>query len=203
LKSSREGTMRGVIFVLISLLCISVLGCAHHVGFQSPNAYQYESVIPLKAAFYMEKSLRSKMYYGRAASSGIANRWDVPVGDAVHEYALSYLKNGFAAFSEVENGDIQSGYNILIRLTDINYYMEGQAAHCDLTFIIDNSSDKQVFTRSYHADGPSGFGRVFWGGAFAQKSAIRQSTHVVLETIFKNLMNDIQTNYNNWELGGA
>jgi hypothetical protein len=187
-----------VMKMLCLLVALFLVGCAHYVGFKSPELYQYEATVPLRAAFYMDKSLKEKMYYGRAASSGIANRWDVPVGNAVHEYAVSYLKNGFASFNEIDNTTIKSGYDILIRITDVNYYMSGQAAHCDLTFAIENTSDKQLFNKTYHEDGPSGYGRVIFAGAFAQKSAIRQSTHVVLENIFKNLFADVQANYKNW-----
>ncbi len=78
--------------------------------------------------------------------------------------------------------------------------MEGQASHCDLTFVIENSQDNEVFRKKYHADGPSGYGRVLAAGALAQKSAIRQSTHVVMENIFKELMDDIRANYKDWKM---
>jgi len=192
--------VKKIIFIgMLLLLYLSVSGCAHYVEFKSPDAYQYDSTIPVKVAFYMDKSLKDKMYYGRAASSGIANRWDVPVGKTVHEYAISYLKNGFTSFNEIDSTVQSSGYDFLIKLSDINYYMEGQAAHCDLTFSVEDLTGKGVFNKKYHSDGPSGYGRVLAGGAFAQKSAIRQSTNVVLETIFKNLVSDIQVNYNSWK----
>jgi len=181
-----------VVFVLCS-------GCAYSVAFQKPDAYKYDTTISLNTAFYMDKAMKGEMYYGRAAMSGIANRWDVPIGDTVHSYSISYLKNGFVNFSEIEDMGKKSGFDIVIKVDDINYYMEGQAAHCDLSFIIENSSGKQVFNKKYHADGPSGYGRVFLAGAFAQKSAIRQSTHVVLENILKDFMNDVRTNFNSWE----
>jgi len=50
-------------------------------------------------------------------------------------------------------------------------------------------SGKQVFNKKYHADGPSGYVNVILAGPFAQKSTIRQSTHVVLENILKDFMN--------------
>lgn len=182
---------------LVFAVLILFSGCAHYVEFKSPDTYQYSSVVPFKAAFYMDKNLKDKMYSGRAWSSGIANSWDVPVGQVVREYAAAYLKTGFADFAEVDSPNKTVG-DILIKVTDINYYMEGQASHSDVTFVIENLSGKQVFNKTYHADGPSGYGRVIAGGAFAQKSAIRQSTHVVMENIFKNLMEDIQNNYKKW-----
>lgn len=186
----------GGVILLLSLAS----GCAYHVAFKMPDSYQYETTIPLQAAFYMNETLKGKMYHGRAWSSGIANRWDVPIGDAVHKYAISYLPGGFASFSEINSLDEETPYDLLVKVDDINYYMKGQAAHCDLTFVIENSSGGEVFSKKYHADGPSGYGRVFAAGAWAQKSAIRQSTHVVMENIFKELMDDILLNYNGWEM---
>ncbi|MFX0201870.1 MAG: hypothetical protein ACFFCW_37650 [Candidatus Hodarchaeota archaeon] len=182
----------------IVLMLFLISGCAYHVAFKSPDPYQYGTTIPLKAAFHMDKTLKTKMYSSRAFGSGVANRWDVPVGEVVHQYAISYLKNGFENFQEIDKLAERPNYNILVKITDINYYMAAQAAHCDLTFVLENSLGKQVFNKKYHADGPSGMGRVFVGGVFAQKSAIRQSTHVVMETIFKSLVADISTNYKNW-----
>ena len=142
----------------------------------------------------MDNTLMGKMYYGRAVSSGIANRWDVPVGKVTHDYAVSYLKGGFSGLTDLESLDKAESYDAVIKITDINYYMQGQAAHSDITIVALDRSGKKLVDKKYHADGPSGYGRVFAGGAFAQKSAIRQSTHVVMENIFKEFMADFTSN---------
>lgn len=182
------------------LLVVLFAGCAWHVAFKMPVTYRHETAVPLKAAFYMSEILKDRMYYGRAESSGIDNRWDAPIGDAVYMYAVAYLSKGFANFSEIDSLEKKTAYDLLVKMDEINYYMEGRAAHCDLTFAIEVSSGKEVYRKKYHADGPSGFGTVLGFGAFEQKSAIRQSTHVVMENIFKALMNDIRANYNSWGL---
>lgn len=181
-----------VLFVLCS-------GCSHNVAFQKPDACKYETTIPLKAGFYMDEILKEKIYSGRAFSSGIENRWDVPIGNTIHTYAVSYFQNGFVDFSEIEDMSIKQTCDVVIKVDDINYYMKDQAAHCDVSFVIENTSGKQVFNKKYHADGPSGYVKVILAGPFAQKSAIRQSTHVVLANILKDFMNDVRTNFNNWE----
>jgi hypothetical protein len=152
----------------------------------------------MNAIFYMDQSMKNKSWSGRALGSGIANRWDVPIGMVVDQYANAYLKNGFNSFSEIENLGQTPSHDILIKVTDINYNMSSQAAHCDLAFSIDDSAGKQVFDKKYHEDGPSGAGKVAMGGVFAQKSAIRESTHVVLENIFRKLLADIQAGYKDW-----
>lgn len=182
--------MKKLVAVLFLLLFAS--GCAHYVDFKPPESYKHEKTLNLKMAFYMPSDLKSKMYFGRAMSSGIANRWDVPVGSVVREYGIAYLKNGVSEFSELQALDANASYDMLVTITDIQYHMAGQAAHCDLTIkVADKSGNSKA--KKYHADGPSGYGRVLAGGAFAQKSAIRQSTHVVLENIFKEFMADLRT----------
>lgn len=186
------------LLLTVITLCLLAAGCAHQVAFQQPDTYQYSSAVPLKAAFYMDSSLKAKVYSSRSVMTGVANRWDTPVGDAVHKYATAYLKDGFADFSEIDTLSDQPDYDILIRITDIDYYMEGQAAHSNIRFAVESAGGSELFNNEYHADGPSGAGRAIMGGAFAQKSAIRQSTHVVMETIFKNFMDDVRAEYGNW-----
>jgi len=111
----------------------------------------------------MDQSMKNKSWSGRAFGSGIANRWDVPIGRVVDQYANAYLKNGFNSFSEIENLGQKPSHDILIKVTDINYYMSSQAAHCDLAFSIENSVGRQIFDKKYHEDGPSGGEGSQWG----------------------------------------
>ncbi len=189
------------IIILVALAVFTIAtGCVRQVAFKQPDMHQYSSAVPLKAAFFMDNTLKAKVYSSRSFMSGAANRWDTMVGDAVHKYAIASFQNGFENFSEIDTPSAGSDYDITIKIVDINYYMEGQAAHSDVKFVVEGMSGTKLFSKEYHADGPSGGGRVFAAGAFGQKSAIRQSTHVVMETIFKNFMDDVQADYNNWGL---
>ena len=184
--------------MMMAFFVTILMGCAHSVEFRSPDTYQYQANVPMNAIFYMDKIMKSKTWSGRAFGSGITNRWDVTIGRVVGQYANLYLKNAFHSFNEIENLVQKPSHDILIKVTYINYSMSSQAAHCDLVFNIENAMGRQVFDKEYHEDGPSGMGRIALGGVFAQKSAIRQSTHVVLENIFKKLLGDIQANYKDW-----
>lgn len=177
------------IFFVLAVFAI-IAGCAHPVEFKTPHAQSYNTTLPCKAALHMDKDLKNKIYSSRAFSSGIANRWDVPIGRIVYEYANSYLEKGFDGFYKIDSlSGVKQG-DVLIDITDINYYMKGQAAHADIVIDVNDVNGKKVFDKKYSAHGPSGYGRVFIGGAFAQKSAIRQSTDVVLKDIFKSFMAD-------------
>jgi hypothetical protein len=174
------------------------LGCTHDVAFKKPDTFAYTEKVPLDVVFFMKKELREKTFEGRAWSSGIANKWVVPVGDAAHEYAVAYLSEAFQSFREVDSDSSIPQGNFLIRIDDIRYWMEGQAAHSAMWASVTSSAKAEVLKKEYSADGPSGYGRVLAAGAFAQKSAIRQSTHVVFENIFKRLVDDIRDGYPRW-----
>jgi len=184
--------------ISLLLFVFSLVGCAHNVEFRTPDSYQHDTTLPYTTVFYMDQTMKSKVWSGRAASSGIIHRWDVPIGKTVSQYGNSYFRTAFKEFNEIETLETKQAYDILVKVKEINYYMANQAAHCDLTFTVEDSKGKQLFSNKYSEVGPSEFGRVIGGGVFAQKSAIRQSSHVALEKIFGNFFKDIQTNYKSW-----
>ncbi|HBO69769.1 MAG TPA: hypothetical protein DD658_06395 [Deltaproteobacteria bacterium] len=183
------------VLVLFSVICS---GCTYNVAFKKPDDFRYAEKIPIDVFFAMDRKARDLKYEGHAWSSGIANTWVVPVGDTAHEYAISYLSGAFRSFMEIDPAAKSSSEGFLIRLDEILYRMEGQAAHSTISVSVVSPAAKEVLNKKYPEDGPSGFGRVLAGGAFAQKSAIRQSTHVVFENTFKKLVEDIRSGYKEW-----
>jgi len=183
------------VLVLFSIICS---GCTYNVAFKKPDDFQYAEKIPIDVLFAMDQNARDLKYEGRAWSSGIANTWVVPVGETAHEYAISYLSGAFRSFKEIDPATKSSPAGFLIRLDEITYRMEGQAAHSTISASVVSPAAKEVLNKKYSEDGPSGFGRVLAAGAFAQKSAIRQSTHVVFGNTFKKLVEDIRGGYKEW-----
>ncbi len=182
--------MKRIRIVFVMAVIAIVAGCAHPVDFKTPAAESYSETLPCKAALHMDGDLKNKVYSSRSFGSGIANRWDVPIGKIVYDYADSYLSKGFDGFYKVDSPSGVNKGDVLIDIADIDYYMKGQAAHASIDIDVNNSKGNKTFNKEYQVDGPSGYGRVMLGGAFAQKSAIRQSTDVVLKDIFKSFMAD-------------
>ena len=180
------------------VLAMFAQGCTYNVAFSKPDTVAYNEKIPIDVAFAMSVKAKSLTYEGRAMSSGIANTWVVPVGDTTHQYAVAYLSSAFRSFTEIDPEGPVSPEKFLLRLDDLVYRMEGQAAHTTISTVVVSPGGKEVLKKSYSEDGPSGYGRVLMGGAFGQKSAIRQSTHVVLENTFKRLIEDIRIGYAEW-----
>jgi hypothetical protein len=171
-------------------------GCmTHQVAFNDPAPATYDSKLGLGVGFYMSNELRVQEYRFRSGSSGLGNTWLVPYGKVAHQYALAYLPGAFQSFEEVDDPERPPTGGILIRLDAMAYEMKGQAAHCSMTFSVLSLQGRKVMEKTYTKDGPSELGRVAGGGVFGQKSAIRQSSHVVLESIFKNLVKDIRNHF--------
>jgi hypothetical protein len=50
---------------------------------------------------------------------------------------------------------------------------------------------QDVFTKVYDASGETQGGKMFWGGAFAMKNAIQQSTKLAMDDILRALIADL------------
>jgi hypothetical protein len=167
--------------------------CTHRVDFEDPPPLAFGAKLPIDASFAMSDAARTATWTGRSWGSGIANSWLVPIGEIVNQYARIELPAAVRSFEESPDGAAPSGSaRHVIRVESIDFRMQDQAAHATIAIKVVAPGGAPLFEKSYTEDGPSGYGRVFAGGAFAQKSAIRQSTHVVLETMFRKFVEDLR-----------
>jgi hypothetical protein len=174
------------------LLVSTVLGCAHTVDW---DPIEHETPLgpqsPGKVSLFMDVGLANAEHSFRAFGSGIANKWLVPYGERVHYFAEAYLTGAFRKYEEVESPQVSSG--MLVHITDVVYTVSGQAAHVKVSVEASDALGDPLLTRSYSADGPSGAGAVFAGGAFAQKGMVRRSTNRALHAVFQQLIPDLQS----------
>ena len=170
--------------------CIVFSGCAHKISFHeidySIGAQEHDAgltVVMDSHTFNMEVSIKSFM-------TGIANSWDVQPGQMVKQVADIELPQMFKdyRFSEVYP---EAPPHITLEITIPKY----EFANFRATFILRAKAygaDKKVyFDNSYTEVGIRQGAKMFWGGAFAMKSAIRQSSFGALKKIFASLRRDL------------
>src|SRR5690606_28074735 len=77
-----------------------------------------------------------------------------------------------------------------LKLTLESYTFSGFNAHVALRaeYLRDGVP---VINKRYQSDGVSQGGKMFWGGAFAMKNAIQQSTKLAVDEILKSLIADL------------
>ena len=178
----------------VALVCLAVLAsaaCTHTVAWD-PILYESGPPAQMRAtvSLYMAEPLQQAEHSFRAMGSGIANRWVVPYGVRIHEFAESYLSQSFSSFAEVQSPQVASG--TLVDITGATYKVAGQSAHVSVEMSARDASGRVLLEKSYDAVGPSGAGGVFGGGAFAQKGMVRMSTNRALHEVFTELTTDVR-----------
>ena len=175
-------------FLILFFIVIS--GCAHKISFHeidySIGTQEHDAgltVVMDSHTLNSEVSIKSFM-------TGIANNWDVQPGKMVKQVADIELPQMFKdyRFSKLYP---EAPPHITLEITIPKY----EFASFRATFILRAkaySADKKVyFDNSYTEVGVSQGAKMFWGGAFAMKSAIRQSSFGALKNIFASLRRDL------------
>ncbi|KAF0145385.1 MAG: hypothetical protein FD156_955 [Nitrospirae bacterium] len=186
--------------LLITVVLFPFLfGCStYYVGVIQPQAYQYESKVPLNAAFYMKDEFKHKKIYGVLGATRV-KKTGIPIGDFVYKYSISYLKGGFTNFNVTDTpGDRQSFF---ISVSDINSRLGHGNYDLFVTYTIKNSKGIEVFNKKYYQTGQLNIPLVSLHDESAViAEAVQKYFHFSLEKILLELMDDIQQNYKKWAL---
>lgn len=211
--------MRIIRLASCTVTTILLLGCSslNKVYVVEPISYQHELKVPFSASFSMPDKLRERMTYQRIGpTTGFtdeANKTSIPIGEYVYTYGVAYLSEGFADFKKdaLDN----DGSSICINVVDIDiskHISTGYAASklrglergyykLSVTISITNSARSEVFRKTYSQE--SALATVFThriGGSSVLIESIQKSFHYTLEKLFLELVNDISTNYQGWNI---
>lgn len=190
--------MRTLIQVMIAALAIlSVTGCtiSHHVAKDYPqylanNSGRSNLPTTDKVAEYgLASSTQQHRYQFRAAVTGYANLWIVEFGQMLDAAMMSAdVQRAFDGISKVPDTKAAEGDLLVFSLQ--HYSFEDFGAHIVLAVSV-VTSDGIAFEKTYAQAGKSQGGKMFWGGAFAQKNAVQQSTKLALDEILGQLIVDL------------
>ena len=119
---------------------------------------------------------------------GYANLWIVEFGKILDQTVQS--RDIQEAFGRLEKqNDRNAETNSLLIFDLVNYTFNDFGAHVELK-VTQKKSGVEQFDKTYRADGRTQGGKMFWGGVFAMKNAIQQSTKYALDDIFRRLIED-------------
>jgi hypothetical protein len=182
---------------IAALAIISVTGCTipHHIAKDYPqylanNSGQSNLETTDKVARYaLSPSTQQHRYEFRAMVTGYANLWIVEFGQMLDAALMSAdAQRAFGGISKVSDAKA-TGPDLLV--FDLQHYsFEDFGAHIVLTVSI-VTADGVAFEKIYTQDGKSQGSKMFWGGAFAQKNAVQQSTKLALDEILGQLIVDL------------
>ena len=193
--------MRKLSLSLILLLAIIFSsGCSiKHPIAEDYNQYllnnDNQSTLPkteLETKYLLDKQTSNHRYEFRAATVGYAHLWIVEFGKILDEtLKANYVQQAFGKLEQASQKHTEEGN--LVSFVLKRYEFSDFQAHISLAISFSNGNNK-LFNKTYHTDGKSQGAKMFWGGPFAMKNTIQQSTKLAIDEILREFIRDINTN---------
>jgi hypothetical protein len=180
--------------IAVAALVLSGCSIKHDVVKDYPQYLvnnQSESHLPTTStasSYLVTPATQAHHYEFRSAMAGYANVWVVEFGRMLDDTLQSQdVQAAFGKLAKVEDG---SGTDGLLTFDLQNYTYAELGAHVSLK-VTYRAAGKDVFEKIYQADGATQGGKMFWGGAFAMKNAVQQSSKLAIDSILRQLINDL------------
>ena len=194
----RNPTAR-LLFPVIAFGIAALLGgcITHDVQFQGPNYSIASEGVPKDAHSAVVVVIGDETLTKRVTihswMAGIGNDWDVEPGAMMSDVVLIEFPQQFADFQQVGSYvEPKGGRALTVVLTIPKYGFADFHASVTVHAAAYGAGRKVLLDRDYSAEGFTQGTKMFFGGAFAMKSALRQSSLDAYKKIFSELRPDLQ-----------
>lgn len=141
------------------------------------------------SGYYLDPDTQSFTYEFRAVTTGYANLWVVDFGKMLDDTLNSRdVQGAFGGLKKTPELALGAGDVLIFKLN--KYVFQNHAAEVSLSVSLSRAGIV-TFSKSYSQIGQSQGGKMFWGGAFAQKNAVQQSTKLAIDEILRQLIADL------------
>jgi len=138
--------------------------------------------------YYLPPATQAHHYEFKSVMGGYANTWVVEFGKVLDATMQSSdVVAALGSISKAANDNSAPGNTLVFELQ--RYTFEEHGAHIELAISVRNAKG-EVFRKVYSADGRTQGGKMFWGGAFAMKNAVQQSTKLAMDDILARFIRD-------------
>ena len=148
---------------------------------------QREASLSLIIDDELEREVRIK-----SAMTGIAHNWNarpVTMMKQVADIEFPQMFKHYEVVATPESGTEEKRIDLWLAVSD--YSFANHKATITVSGIAIAPDGTSLFESSYTESGETQGGKMFWGGAFAMKSAMRQSSLAALQAIFVRLRADL------------
>jgi hypothetical protein len=193
-----------ILVILALLLPALFAGCKTNMYIVPlPIIKDYEAPLPINVGFFMTRDLRDQWWDNQPATPRI----DVPIGKVVLDFARANFKNAFRHpatpetpegvgetvrdFYDIRYADRRSNRGLLVKLNSIDYDVKGKTAYCTLSVTLEDAAGREVFSKSYSAQGTPEEGTGLLQRTLYGENSIELSTAAALTTIYQQMLADI------------
>ena len=185
--------MRKLITAAFALTLASGCTIKHYVAQDYPqflvnNEGQSQLPTTKPANYAIADRTRAHYYDFRSSTAGRGNLWIVQFGQMLDSTLQS--RDVQAAFGRLVGSSAEDPDNGLLVFDLQSYRFSNMRAHVALQ-ITHKHGGADMFSKVYLSDGGAQGGKVFWGGGFAMKNAVHQSTKQALDDILRQLIADL------------
>ena len=177
------------------LLAVSMTGCmAHRVTFQDAKYITNARQNRAAGVAVIDSGTLTRKVVIHSFTTGIANNWEAEPGDMLKQVADIELPQMFSSyeFSTRDKSPAGSTPGMVLGLSVPEYRFADFHATITVNAICKARDGRLLFEKRYDAAGPAQGAKMFFGGAFAMKSAVRQSSLAAYKEIFAKLRTDLQ-----------
>lgn len=186
--------MKRFVLAIVALAAFCLLGgCSipHQVSKDYPQYLTNNTGTDLGKAtvaheYMVTPATQAHHYEFRSALAGYANVWIVDMGPILSQTMAS--PDVQRAFGGINPG--KSDANGLLTFDVRDYNFGDYGAHLSMLVTYSNSG-RELFKKTYDVGGESQQGKMFWGGAFAMKNAIQQSTKGAIDEVLRRVISDL------------
>ena len=176
------------------LLNLSVTGCPHHdVRFEQIGHTIENKHYDASAVVVIPNSATQEVVPIRSFMAGYANTWDVRPGHMLRQVVDVEFPQMFKTYRISEEYSEPEGahHRLVLDLAVTKYAFEDLRATVIIRAIAYAPGRVPLFEKTYQEEGDTQGGKMFGGGAFAMKSAIRQSSYDAYKKAFARLRTDL------------
>ncbi len=187
--------MRKMFLLFAVMVGLTTGGCTHQIH---ADYAQYLvnnegevtfSRVSDSTAYYLTPRTQDHSFEFVSAMGGLANTWAIQIGPILD--ATMNGRDAQTAFGQVTktlSPDATRGLLIIFDLN--NYSFENFEASISLD-ITARDGASELLSKRYSSVGISQGGKMFWGGAFAMKNAVQQSTKSAVDRILTQFIFDL------------
>jgi hypothetical protein len=182
----------GMIFILI-LSSLGLIGCHHQIAFEDIGYTIASPKQETALLVVIDQNTINQLVPIKSWMTGIAHSWEAKPGQMLKQVADVEFPQMFSSYewSSAEKEFPSEKGPLTLILTVPQYTFADFHAVVTVRAKAYQKTDQILLEKTYTKDGIRQGGKMFWGGAFAMKSAMRQSSFDAYKKVFTELRSDL------------